>query len=131
MMHIVVLLQRGVIMVKENNLLEIFEELKNYIGSALVVIRVSKSKSKLELAYLLSKEYDWESINANLVDRIETGVVEISFEKLEQICTMLGCTVERILKVAKELRDIEGKPEKELLEEIKEETKYQLWRQQQ
>src|SRR3989344_3624110 len=112
-------------MARESNLTKVFEESENYIGEALKVIRILRNKSKLELAYLLSKEYGWECINANLVGGIECGAVEISFEQLEQICTILGCSIERILRVARELRNSGGMSEKELLEEMKNKAEYQ------
>lgn len=106
---------------------EIFKEVKTYIGRAIQVCRVAKGKTKEELWQILKDRFGTELD----IEAIEKEEAEISFLPFQQICIILGYSVETALGCAKNIMENDGRPDSELREEILGEIKYELWRRQQ
>lgn len=112
-------------------LVEIFNGLDaRFIGRCLYLIRFGRHKDKKELADLLTKQFAWESAD-ELLDNIESGKFPVTFAKAEQICIALNQTLEKVSNMSIFLRDNELKPEKEVLEDLKDELEYRIWKRQQ
>lgn len=99
---------------------EIFEELKDYIGSALRVARVRSRLTQKELAEKLG-------INEGVIDDIEQKRKSASLDQLQVFCKAIEVEVALILKMAKFLEEQSGRPEREILQDTVDECKYRLW----
>ena len=78
-------------------LVEIFEKIKQYLPSCFRVVRIHRNVSKKKLARALEKKFAWKNTNLALITGLEHGQCQVSFEQLEHICAALDCGVERLL----------------------------------
>ena len=110
----------------QQNLEEVFQELKEYAGRTIRILRVLRGLTKKELSLKL-RNLGWNNANAKLIRAIEFGKKEISFQKLPLICEATGKSIVEFLRVMKDLHDKDGESGLELLKETREEIEYNIW----
>lgn len=84
---------------------DVFQELSEYIGEAVKIVRRVCRKSKSDLAGLLSDQNGWGDATEELIYKIETGERRLSFEEFVDICDAIGYSVKQILECAKMIKE--------------------------
>ncbi len=107
-----------------------FDQLTNYIGQVVQVMRVSSGNKRHALALLLIEQFGWH-INDRQIRDIEMSRRRLSFAEFEKICQATDFTVEGALKAAVLLRQKESEPKAEVLKETLDELDFQTWKRRQ
>lgn len=93
------------------------EAFRKAIGEAILVIRMHRGASQIELARALSKVTN-RTVPQSHVSRVEAGKKGVGSKQLAAFCKVLNCSVDRVYSLAAFMFKQNLKVEKEVLKQI-------------
>lgn len=96
-----------------------------FIGRALYLLRFSKRWTQQELADQTEKEDT--AITQNYISKVESGDIRnVPYSRLGVICRHLGCKPSKLIAMAEDLAENEGRPQGEVLHDLRGEIEKRL-----
>jgi transcriptional regulator with XRE-family HTH domain len=99
--------------------------ISEYIGAALMVVRVHRRISQVSLARMLSQATR-DTVTQGYISKVEKGRTRVSSERLSLFCRFLKCLPSQVWQLAEFLANQSLLPERDVIANLLKETEARL-----